>query len=307
MLKDIHGQTKAFRILSGTIKKNRIPTAILISGEKGTGKRFAAINYAKAINCLNLTDNDSCDKCSSCKKTDSGIHPDVFTLEPENDEIRIDTIRKLEDKLSLKPFEGRKKVAVIDDSDKMNVSAANAFLKTLEEPPDNSIIILLSSNEDSLPDTIKSRCVKINFRPLPASDCLRILSSRVSPEVLTLYMNLAMGRPGIADRRDFVDEKTMFFKLYSNMLADNSKVIWADKEHMKAWFEMALVFLRDVIVCDITNKQSDALLGNASRCNSITKALNAYDTLLQIRSLAGYNLNKQVTWNYVAGVMKSFS
>lgn len=306
MLKDIQGQTKALRILFGTIRKNRIPTAILMSGETGTGKRFAAINYAKAINCLEPADNDSCDRCISCKKTDSGIHPDVFIVEPENDEIRIDSVRNLEDSLCLKSFEGKKKIAIIDDSDKLNANAANAFLKTLEEPPDNSVIILLSSNEDSLPDTIKSRCVKIKFSSLPEADCRRILSANVRPEDLTLYINLSMGRPGIAGKRNFVDERSWFLKLYNNMLTDNSKDIWTDKEQMKTWLDMALVFLRDAIVYEITDNESAVLLGTAHKYG-INKALNAYDTLLQTRSLLDYNLNKSITWNYTAGVMKQLS
>jgi len=305
VIRDIQGQPKAVRILSGTIRKNRIPTSILLSGEIGTGKRFAAINYAKAINCLAPADNDSCDNCISCRKIDSNLHPDVFFVEPDNDEIKIDTIRKLEDNLCLKSFEGRKKIAVVDRADRMNNSAANAFLKTLEEPPDNSIIILMSSNDDGLPDTIKSRCVKINFYPLPLEDCRRIMSNHVSPEDLSLFINLAMGRPGIAGRRNFSEEKAWFFKLYNNMLNYNSKDIWADKEQMGVWLDMSLVLLRDIIVYDITDNESEVLLCIPPKRNSMTKALDAYDNLEQVRSLLGYNLNRQVTWNYVAGVIKN--
>lgn len=307
MLKEIQGQPRALRILSGTIRKNRIPTAILISGEIGIGKRYAAINYAKAINCLEPIDNDSCDRCISCKKIDSGIHPDVFIVEPENDEIRIYDVRKLEESLCLKAFEGKKKVAIIDGSEKMNESAANAFLKTLEEPPDNSIIILLSSNEDSLPETIKSRCVKVAFYPLPAEDCRRIISWHVSADDLALCTSLAMGRPGIMLRRNLPSEKAWFFKIYNDMLTDNSKDIWTNKEQMRIWLDMALVFLRDIVVYNITGNASDALLGNAYKYSSIEKALNVYETLLETSNLLGYNLNKSITWNYIAGEVKSLS
>ncbi len=305
MLKDIEGQPKALRILSGTIKKNSIPTAILISGEIGTGKRFAANNYAKAINCLNPTANDSCDRCISCKKIDAEIHPDVFLIEPENDEIKIDTIRKLEEKLYLKAFEGKKKIAIVDDSEKMNTSAANAFLKTLEEPPDNSVIILISSNEDFLPDTIKSRCVKIYFAPLPSADCLRIISGCVTAEDLALNINLSMGRPGIVGKKNLREEKDLFFSLLNNMLTDNSKNIWLDKEQMRTWFDMALVFLRDIVVYNIIENESCLLLGSSHKRCSTSKALKAYDELLKIRKLLDYNLNKSITWNHTAGIMKS--
>lgn len=307
MLKDIIGQPKALRILSGTLRKNRVPSSVLMLGEKGTGKRLAAINYAKAINCSDLFHHDSCDKCISCKKTDSRAHPDVYIIEPENDEIRIDVVRKLEETLSLKPFEGRKKVVVIDDSDKMNANAANAFLKTLEEPPDNSIIILLSSNEDGMPDTIKSRCVKINFYPLPAEICRKMISGHVNPDDLTLYINLSMGRPGIANTRNFAQERAFFFKLYNNMLSDNSKEIWADKEQMKAWLDMSIVFMRDMAVYEITNSESDMMLGKPFKCSSIKNVLDVYNTLQQTRNRIDFNLNKNITWNYVSAVVKSLS
>lgn len=305
MLKDIECQPKALKMLTGTLKKNKLPSAILMSGQKGVGKRLAAINYAKAINCLESADFDSCDICPSCKKTDSGIHPDIHTIEPTNDEIKIDSIRRLEEVLSLKPFEGRKKIVIIDDSDRMNANAANAFLKTLEEPPDNSIIILISSNEDSLPATIISRCVRICFSPLPSETCKKIIFAHIAPEDINLYMNLSMGRPGIAVTRNFSEEKTWFLTLLENMISDNSKEIWSDREQMKLWLDLSIVFIRDAAVYEVTGSKSETLLGEPCKCESIDKALDAYNQLQEIRNLIDFNINKSITWNHVSGIMKS--
>jgi len=307
MLKDIKGQPKALRILKGTLKKDRVPSAILMSGERGIGKRLAALNYAKAINCLKPAGVDSCDECISCKKTDSGLHPDVHIIEPENDEIKIESIRKLDEILSLKPFEGRKKIVLIDDSDRMNTNAANAFLKTLEEPPDNSIIILISSGEDRLPETVRSRCVKIGFSPLPSEICKEIISGRSVIKDINLHLRLSMGRPGLAVTRNFSEDKELFLKLYKNMLSDNSKEIWSGREQMKLWLDMSLIFLRDSIVCKVTGNEADALLGESSICGSIRKAIDVYNQLEQIRNLIDFNLNKSITWNHVSGIMKSIS
>lgn len=305
MLNDIECQPKALKILTGTLKKDKIPSAILMSGQKGVGKFLAAINYAKAINCLEPANFDSCDKCTSCKKTDAAIHPDIHTIEPTNDEIKIDSIRRLEEVLSLKPFEGRKKFVIIDDSDRMNANAANAFLKTLEEPPDNSIIILISSNEDSLPATIISRCIRIGFSPLPYEACKKIISAHVEPKDINLYMNLSMGRPGIAITRNFQEEKTWFLTLLENMISDNSKEIWSDREQMKLWLDLSIVFIRDAAVYEVTGSKSETLFGEPCKCESIGKVLDAYNQLQKIRSLIDSNINKLITWNHVSGIMKS--
>jgi DNA polymerase-3 subunit delta' len=129
-LKDIIGQERPVRILSGTIKRDRVPSSILLSGDSGIGKMLAARSYAKALNCLAPVDFDACDKCSSCRKIDSESHPDITFVLPENDEIKIESVRQAEEVLSLKPYEGKVKVLIVDDADLMNINAANAFLKT---------------------------------------------------------------------------------------------------------------------------------------------------------------------------------
>lgn len=305
MLRDVECQPKALKILTGTIRKDKLPSAILIFGQSGVGKRLAAVNYAKAINCLNPADFDSCDKCLSCQKIDSGIHPDIHIIEPVNDEIIINSIRRLEEILSLKPFEGRKKIIIIDDSDRMNPNAANAFLKTLEEPPDNSIIILISSNEDALPDTIISRCLRVGFSPLPSEYCKKIILAHAAPKDINLYMNLSMGRPGIAITRNFSEEKTWFLTLLKNMISDGSKETWVDREQMKLWLDLSVIFIRDAVVYKVTGSKSDTMLGETCKCESIKKALDAYNQLQGIHDLIDSNLNKLITWNHVSGIMKS--
>ncbi|MDH5201820.1 MAG: AAA family ATPase, partial [Nitrospirota bacterium] len=158
-LRDVIGQDRAVTILLRTIERGRIPSSYLFAGEPGIGKKFTAINLAKALNCqstghraqgieLNnnklLTQIDACNECVSCKKIDAGVHPDFLLISSKSGQIRIEEIRAIDDALSFKPFEGRKKVVIIDEADTMNPYAANAFLKTLEEPPEDSLIILIS-------------------------------------------------------------------------------------------------------------------------------------------------------------------
>ena len=168
-LREIIGQDRAVKILLRSIQRARIPSSYLFAGEAGIGKKFTAINFAKAVNCLTppsppLTKGgdggvfDACDECYSCRKINAGVHPDFLIISPDAGQIRIEEIRAINDILSYKAFEGRMKVIIVDEAETMNPYAANAFLKNLEQPPEDSLIILISSNPDRMLDTIKSRC-----------------------------------------------------------------------------------------------------------------------------------------------------
>ena len=324
-LRDIIGQEKALRILSGMLRKNRVPSAMLFSGEAGIGKKLSAINYAKALNCIKPVGYDCCGECASCLKIDASMHPDVLAITLENVEVvlslkpkegkdknryeyPIEAVHKIEEFLYLSPYEGRKKIVIIDEADAMNVSAANAFLKTLEEPTDNSIIILISSNPDMLPDTIRSRCINIRFYPLPLNMCREIVSRNADSRDVDYIVNLAMGRPGLAVSKDFVREGEWFDKLLKDMLYGESRDSWANKNEIRAWLDMAHVFLRDMIVYKITETDADLILGRRKQAGNkqkIEDILNSYRDIEHIEGLLDFNLNKSITWNYVASIMKN--
>ncbi|MDI6802045.1 MAG: DNA polymerase III subunit delta' [Thermodesulfovibrionales bacterium] len=310
--KDIIGQDKAIRILTGTLKRNRVPSAMLFSGDSGIGKKIAARNYAKTINCLQLDGFDCCDKCISCKKIDSETHPDVSVIVPDNDVITIDAIRKVGEALSLKPYEGGEKIVIIDDADVMNINAANAFLKTLEEPPPDSLIILVSSNPDKLPDTIRSRCMNVRFYPLSATGCKEVIlkNAKVDDKNMNLILNLSMGRPGLAISMDLKEEKDRFAELLNNMAGGDSKEMWENKDEIKSWLDMAIVFLRDMALRLKLGVKSQELLILPEFAKFKTQNLelktifNAYQEMQQVKSLLDFNLNKSITWNYVSSIIK---
>jgi len=299
-LHNIIGHDNAVRIFLGTIKRNRVPSSVLISGDSGIGKRFAAINYAKALNCLEPSGSDACDSCISCRKIDGETHPDIAWINPENDEIKIEAVREVSALLSLRPYEGRRKVLIIDDADMMNINAANAFLKTLEEPPQDSVIILVSSSPDRLPETIRSRCMHIRFRPLSGEAFSKVLNLKELGKSPEAFSSLTAGRPGIS--RDFAKEKKWFEDILSSMTRGEPRCSWTDKNDMKQWLDLSFVLLRDMAVSGISGDH--VLLFGANPPANIKKVLNAYQSLQKVRGLIDLNINKAITWNFVSGIIQ---
>jgi DNA polymerase III delta' subunit len=152
-------------ILKESVRNGRIFSNYLFVGPESSGKREAAKNFAKAINCMNPKDGKPCGACVSCKKIDKEIHPDVFFVETKgaSSSIGIDRIREIIEKANLKPYEAKSKVFIINNAHSMNEASANAFLKTLEEPLENTVFILISRSKDLLLPTIVSRSHVIRF------------------------------------------------------------------------------------------------------------------------------------------------
>jgi DNA polymerase-3 subunit delta' len=320
-LKDIVGQRRAKKILMGIIKRDKIPSTLLFSGDFGIGKEFSAINFAKAINCHNPIDFDSCDKCLSCKKIKDDIHPDVHVITLKNmhkklslekhysgNEYPVEAIRRIEELLYLKTFEGKRKIFIIDDADSINLAAANAFLKTLEEPPDDSTIILISENPDSLPETIRSRCINVRFYPLSIEETKEVIRKNkdIESKDIDLLVKLSSGRPGVIISYDLMKKKERFEKLLFNMITP-SKEIWADKEEMESWLDIALISIRDSLIHSITANDDllifkDSKLLHRKMANEI---IHVYKTLQDIKSALDLNLNKSITWNYVKSIIQS--
>ena len=176
---DVYGQDKQIAILRNSMERGRVPHAYLFHGTKGIGKRTTSEIFAKALNCLegNL---DSCDRCSSCLKIDHGNHPDVITIEPEGNFIKINAIKDLRSQMKFRPLEGRKRVFIMVDADKMNNVSANSLLKTLEEPSPSNILILITSRHYLLPATVLSRCQQLSFNPIRRDTIASFLERRLS-------------------------------------------------------------------------------------------------------------------------------
>lgn len=165
-------QQDVTRLLQRSLEQGRLAHALLFHGHDLTELEGVARALAKTLVCEQPPRRgatglplDSCDACAACRKADEDLHPDVLAVRPESKlrVIKVEQIRDLLDRLYLKPTQARFKVAILSAADRLNVNAANAFLKTLEEPPRDTILLLLSSDPQRMLETILSRCQRLNF------------------------------------------------------------------------------------------------------------------------------------------------
>lgn len=188
IFKGIIGNTKTKEILETALKNKNILHSYLFHGEEGIGKYLIAREFAKGILCENYKD-EPCENCKSCIEFNTNNHPDFLTINPDGNNIKIEQIRYMNSKILEKPVISKRKVYIINDSDKMTKEAQNSLLKTLEEPPEYAVIILICSQESNLLTTIGSRCTKIEFNSLNKEEIRKYFGSigqNVSDEIIEL-------------------------------------------------------------------------------------------------------------------------
>ncbi|HNR31837.1 MAG TPA: DNA polymerase III subunit delta' [Candidatus Hydrogenedentes bacterium] len=173
-------QTVAVRLLRRLLRRGRVPHGLLFWGPDGVGKRLAAAEMAKAVNCTGGQGDDACDTCLPCRKTEQGNHPDVMYLVPVKRAriINVEAIDSVNEMASLRPYEGARRVFIFEDADRMNAPAQNHFLKTLEEPPGNALFLLVTASPRALLPTIRSRCQQVRFGALRPETVAALLLER---------------------------------------------------------------------------------------------------------------------------------
>jgi DNA polymerase-3 subunit delta' len=180
----IIGHRPVVDLLRETVRRARVPQSLLLAGPDGVGKRTVALALAQAVNCPNRKDGDGCGTCPTCDRIARGRHSDVTVVDAEGEaSIKIRTLReRVLDVLGYRPFEAQRRVYIIDQADALTDEAQDALLKTLEEPPPATMLILVTAYPDTLRPTIQSRCRRLRFGPLAEADVARVLVERCGIE-----------------------------------------------------------------------------------------------------------------------------
>lgn len=197
---DIKGNTALINNLRSAVENKRVNHAYIFDGSAGSGKMLLAKSFAKTLNCEE-GGSRPCNKCKSCISFDSNNNPDViYVNEPDGKDIKVDTVReKINKEVYIKPYSYRYRVFIIEHGDTMNVQAQNAFLKTLEEPPEYAVFIITSRNYNKFLVTVLSRCILFRMKPLPPSDIQHYLVTHKDidvsrAEILAHYGQGSIGR-----------------------------------------------------------------------------------------------------------------
>mgnify|MGYP001611627686 CR=1 FL=1 len=308
--KNILGQDKPINILKGYIEQSRLAGGYLFVGPEGVGKKLVAQTLAKVVNCQEET-LDACDRCASCCKVDKNQHPDVHIIESTDREInpvrsttqmntsekasngiKIEYIRQLQNDISYKPYEGRKKVFIIDNAHRLTAEAQSALLKILEEPPSDSLIILISDKPALLFKTIISRCKILKFSPLERAKLKEILKKDYSlgNEIAHFLAYFSEGRFGRALKlkdTDILREKNRIIDNFalSGKPASLDNLSIQNKEEVRGYLNILATWFRDIYLIKIGMAHSEII--NFDRKDDLLVAMSRL-TFLDLNGILDY-------------------
>jgi len=306
--KQVRGQEQAIRIIQKDLIRKNIFGTYLFTGPPGVGKKLVALNFAKAINCRKKS-IDSCDHCSSCQKIDKLNHPDVQVTKAEDGSIKIEQTREIKREMGYKVYEGKKKIWILEDAEKLTIEAANSLLKFLEEPPSNVVIVLISSSPEKLPFTIVSRCKIVRFSLLSLQQIKEFLEEKTthSPELISLVSRLAKGRIGEAsyliNNEDILREREkilnkLFKETFDSEIFEIAKR-WSklEKDKLNRFLDMILFWFRDILILKlgikefIINKDKEKELKRIKNRYSFLKVYSCIETVEQTQRYLKANVS----------------
>jgi DNA polymerase-3 subunit delta' len=316
---EIIGHDRQKRILTGAFTRSRVPTTYLFTGESGIGKRALAVEFGRLLNCLSPVKGqegpDACGECSHCERIKKGVHPDFRMVTPEDGMIRIEQVRDLIEFLSLKALEAQYKIIIIDEAERMNPAASNAFLKTLEEPPEGSLIILVTSLPDQLLDTVRSRCFQVRFTPLSRRETEMVLE-RIGIEGARKRERLAMLLQGCPGRVLEEEDQTGVTEdeILTHLLPPVKPVRWKDRNEMEEWLRKFILMIRDVAVSGVgiereeifMNRKIGRLKDEKSSLIPLERALCLYEETTGLLNDLGYNINHLIAGNYLTYLLREY-
>jgi DNA polymerase-3 subunit delta' len=266
---DMIGHEWAVGMLKEHVTRDQLRHAYLFTGPLGVGRRTLALRLAQAVNCSEPPEpGEPCRTCRNCTQIERMQHPDLTTTQAElrGTILKVEQIRDLQRSLSLKPYQARYRIALLLHFEEANLSAANALLKTLEEPASQVILILTAESVESLLPTIVSRCEVLRLRPLPVALVAEVLERRweIPTQRAQLLASLSDGRPGYAvylhQHQEILDQRQEMLEIHRRLLANGrverfafaEKLTKEHKENLKEKMrDLLLVWLsywRDILM-----------------------------------------------------------
>jgi DNA polymerase III subunit delta' len=333
MFSKLIGNDHIKEVLRRLLVSQRVPNALLFAGQEGIGKKRFALELAKSIVCQNPKNSEACDECASCRRSDKfafpksddrdafkkvifSEHPDIGLVIPYNKNILVDAIRETETQANYRPYEAKARFFIIDDADKMNDSASNALLKTLEEPPAVSHLFLVSSRPDALLPTIRSRCQTLRFAPISTKETedYLIKNVKIAPEDAVLMAKLSNGRLGSvieSDLEKFKVNRAAMLKVLESILikTDRAELLRIGEEMNDAKnkddYETRLDILQTLIhdVWAMRNASDAKILVNIDLLNDLKNFADRADSrklsgwlseIELLREQLAFNLNRKI-------------
>jgi len=294
------------------LQSGRMAHAYLFIGPDDIGKSETALAIAKFVNCESNTKEDqpeACDQCPSCRKIDSGNHPDIFVIDSGQEQsIRIAQIRELINKNQLRAFEARKKVFIIKNAEKLTLDGSNALLKTLEEPTPDSLLLLTTSVPEKNLDTIKSRCQAVHFFPVSKDQISTQLKNDYCVEGNAAHFLASFSEGCLGKARRLNESK---FLVRKNEIIDNIvfqgnnetyiKDVLADREHTKEVLDVLLSWFRDLLLVKVGAEEDQLVhvdriddLMDIEAKYSFHQVKDIVDSIVNAARLLGENLNVKI-------------
>src|SRR3990167_3783637 len=249
--KEIIGQETAIKILQNSLKERRRGISYLFYGPDGVGKSFTAKQFAKSLNCREDAP-DSCEQCPSCFKSDKLEHPDLhwLDLKEDSESVGIEHIRQMQSAVNFKPFEGKVKVFVINNAQALSEEAANCLLKVTEEPPADSVVILITTQLRAVLPTISSRCQKIKFSNLRRMQVEGILSRDYALDLqessyLARYCDGKISAARALSGGDFLTRRKGILDTFSH--GEGFEEFFKDKAQGKESLSILVSYFRDLM------------------------------------------------------------
>jgi DNA polymerase-3 subunit delta' len=342
MFDELTGNARVKAVLKRMLVTGRLPGALLFTGEEGIGKRLFALEIARALNCRSPKDNEACGVCPPCKRifklnypqredaeewtqiiwTD---HPDVGLVVAPKRVLRVEQMRQIEREANFRPFEGKARVFLIDDADKLNDASANALLKVLEEPPKTSHLILITARPAMLLPTILSRCQMIRFSPLTPDEIESHLVKNKLVDAKTARLRAraaggSMGRALSGDLVTFTSQRKAMLKVLNALVVsqDRSQLLRSAeqlneaqyKEEFEERLDVLETLIRDawMLSLGVESRQlvNEDLLEELTEISRKIDPSRAGDWILQIEDLREQlivNVNRKITTDALFLVM----